>query len=178
MNKKAQIGGVAFFIILLAVIILLAPIILKVAITIMDKTSSQLSTIDTTNKSSDLINFTKSKLTGTLDWAIMLIVLLDMLILMISAFLIDIHPAFVVIYIIGAIALVLTAPYSIVAAEKVYGMSQFSSGSNNVIQYIPMTEFMLNNFGVIIVAILVLTGIILYAKIKFFSQGGGGGGTY
>jgi hypothetical protein len=95
----------------------------------------------------------------------------------VSAFLIDINPAFVVIYIIAMFVLVLSAPFTIGIAEKVYSMSQFSSGADNVIQYIPMTNFLMNNFGAFIVGIIVLSGIIMYAKIKFSSQSPGGTGS-
>lgn len=179
MTKKGQLGGVAFFVVFLALVILLAPVILKVAITMMDSVGTKFSAIDSTNKSSDLVTFTKGKLTGTMDWAIMFFVILNILLLIVTAFLIDVHPAFLIIYIIGAFVLVLGAPYTIMASEKVYAMSQFSVGTENVIQYIPMTEFMLNNFGVVIMGVLVLTGIIMYGKVKLFaSQNTSGGGTY
>lgn len=178
MNKKAQIASVAFFIMLLAGIIIIAPIILRVGISAIDKTSTQLSAIDGTNKSVQLVVYTKNKITGTFDWVIMFLVILNILILLISSFLIDIHPAFLVIYIIGAFVMVITLPYTMALAEKIYSNSEFASGSNNVVQYIPMTEFMLNNFGTIIVGIIVLSGIIMFAKIKYGNQNMGGQSAY
>lgn len=179
MNNKGMFGGVVFFVILLAVIIILAPIVLKVAVSVMTATSNQLAVVDSTNLSANTVTTIKGKVTSSFDWMIMLIFLVNFLVLLISAFLIDVHPAFVVIYIIGCTVLMLTAPYLMVASEKIYSMSQFSAGGNNVIQYLPMTEFLMNNFGIVILAVLVVTGIVMYAKIKFFaSSGGGNGGTY
>lgn len=171
---RGQIAGLAIFVMVLLGMIIVAPIILKVAVTMLDTTSTQLSNIQPSNQSSDDVVFVKNKITGSLDWAIMLLVLINILVLLITSFLIDIHPAFLVIYIIGAFLLVITLPYTAAAGERIYGMAQFSQGTNNVIQYIPMTEFMLNHFGVIIVGVLFLTGIIMYAKIKFSSQNAGG----
>jgi len=176
MNSKAQLGGIVLFVFVLLGLILIAPIILKVGVTILDQTTAQLGNVDATNKSAVQTHFVRDKLTGTMDWMVMLLVIINILVLMVSAFLIDINPAFLVIYILGVFALVLTAPYTVASAEKLYSMSDFT-GSTGVIQYIPMTEFMLNNFGVIIVGVIVLTGIIMYSKIKFFSAGGTSG-TY
>jgi len=175
LNNKGQLSGVAFFIMLVIIMIIVAPIILKVGFTILDTTSTQLSTIDSTNVSSDNVNFVKNKIVGTFDWTIMVLVVINMLVLLVTAFLIDIHPAFLVIYIIGAFAMVITLPYTMSIAEKIYGSTQFSVGADNVVQYIPMTEFMLNNFGTIMVGILILSGIIMYAK---FRSSSGGGTTY
>lgn len=173
MKSKGQIGGVALFIMIVAMLIIIAPILLKVGTTILSTTSNQLATIDTSNVSSNNVDFVKNKITGTFDWVIMLLVIINMLVLLISAFLIDINPAFLVIYIIGAFILVITLPYTMAVAENIYGSSQFSVGANNVIQYIPMTEFLLNNFGTVIVGVLMLSGIIMYAKFRYRSQGGG-----
>jgi len=180
MNKKAQIAGVAFFIVLLIAIIVMAPIILRVGISTIDKTSDQLTSMNIAgNKSVELVTYTRNKLTGTFDWAIMFLVILNILILLFSSFLIDIHPAFLIVYIIGTFLLVITLPYTVSVAEKIYGNADFAAAPNNVIQYIPMTEFMLNNFGVIIVGVIILTGIIMFAKIKYGQQSAGGtGGTY
>lgn len=168
MNNKAQIQSIAFFIGVIIVLVMLAPIILKVGTTMLTKTANQFATIDNTNKSADVVTFTQSKLTGTMDWIVMLLVIFNILVLMVSAFLIDIHPAFVVVYIIGAMALVMTAPFTIMAAEKIYSSSSFSS----MISYIPMTEFLMNNFSIVIVGVIVLTGIIMFAKVRLFSSGG------
>jgi len=69
-------------------------------------------------------------------------------------------------------------PYTVAVAEKIYSNPDFATAPNNVIQYIPMTEFMLNNFGTIIVGVIILSGIIMFAKVKYFSSQSGTGGTY
>lgn len=174
MNNKAQIQSIGAFIGIVIVLILLAPVILKVGTEILSKSATQFSQIDATNKSADVVTFTQGKLTGTIDWIVMTLVLINILLMMVTAFLIDVHPAFVVIYIIGAVALVISAPFVIMTAEKMYSMGDFSS----VISYIPMTEFLMNNFAVVIVGVIVLTGIIMFAKIKLFNSGGGTPSNY
>lgn len=173
--KKGQIQGIAFFIMLLVAVLIVAPIILKVAFTTLDQTATQLSNIDETNRSSDNVVFVRDKITGSFDWLIMFLILINILVLLITAFLIDVNPAFLIMYIIGAFLLVITLPYTVAVAERIYSMPEFTVGSNNVIQYIPMTEFILNNFGIVIVGVIVLSGIILYAKIKFGSRAETGG---
>lgn len=172
MNRKAQLGGIAAFVGVVIVLILLAPILLKVATSILDTTATKLSAVDATNRSSDTVTFVEGKVTGTMDWLVMSLVFINILILLVSAFLIDVNPAFVVIYVIGAFALIITAPFTIAAAEKLYSHSAFTS----VITYIPMTEFLMNNFAVFIVGVMVVTGIIIFAKTSLFASQGGGGG--
>jgi len=174
MNRKGNLAGLAFFIVLLLSLIIVAPIILKVGTEVLGKTSNAFAKVDTTNKSSDTVNFVQGKLTGTIDWFVMFLVLINILLLLFTSFLIDVHPAFLVIYIIGAFFLVVTLPYTAAVAEKIYGMSEFST----TVGYIPMTEFLLNNFGVVIVGVFFLTGIIIYAKIKYSSGASQSGGGY
>lgn len=176
MNKKAQLSSIIAFIGVVILLIIMTPIILKVGYTMLNTTQTNFANLDSTNKSVDVISSTKNTMTNSLDWAVMILIILNMLLLFVTAFLIDVHPAFVIIYIIGAFVLVLTAPYTIIVAEKIYGMSDFA-GAGGVTQYIPMLEFMVNNFGVFIVGVLVMTGIIMYAKIKFFASKNAGG-TY
>ena len=174
MNKKGQLGGIIAVFGVILMLIILAPIILRVGTEVLDKTSTQLQTIDATNNSANQVTFVKNQMTGTFDWVIMFLIMFNILLLLISSFLIDVHPSFLVIYIIGCFILVITLPYSISVAERIYGMSQFNTAPNDVISYIPMTQFILNNFGSFLVGIIVLTGIIIYGKIRYSSQGGGG----
>ncbi len=174
MNRKGNLAGIVFFVGLLLGLIIMAPIILKVGTTILSTTATQLSKVDPSNKSSDATTYVKNSLTGTMDWMVMFFVMINILLLLVTAFLIDVHPAFLVMYIIGAFAIVITLPYTASAGEKIYSMSQFSSGSDNVIQYIPMTEFLLNHFGVVIVGVFFITAVIMYVKIRSTSGSGGG----
>jgi len=178
MDKKGQVQSVLFFIFIVAGLIIITPIILKVGLTILDKTTTQFSDVQPSNQSANLVSSVRNTMANSFDWMVMLMVIADMLVLFVSAFLIDVHPAFVVFYIIGCLVIILTAPYSIVAAEKIYAMQQFNAGQGNPVQYLPMTQFLMNNFGMFILGVLIVTGILIYAKIKFFSQGGGGNVGY
>jgi len=183
MNNRGNIVGLAFFIVVLLSLIIVAPIILKVGTEALGKTSDALSVIDTTNVSSGNVDYVKGQFTGTFDWIVMFLVLINILLLLVTSFLIDVHPAFLVIYLLGAFFLVVTLPYTAAVAEKMYDMCAFSGigagcTENGVIQYIPMTNFLLNNFGVVIVGVFFLTGIIMYAKLKYSSNAGTSGGGY
>jgi hypothetical protein len=174
-NKKGFMGGVAVFVLIVIALVIAAPLLLKVGLTIMDKTSDSLSILDTSNQSSSFIGDVRNKTTSVFDWAVMLIIFANLLLLLVSSFLIDVHPAFLIIYIIMACLLVLTAPYTMSIAEKLYDMEGIGYGDGAVTQYIPMTNFVLQNFGYILVGIIVLSGIIIYAKIRI---GGNSGGSY
>ena len=59
------------------------------------------------------------------------------------------------------------APNLLDAVRRVWGQAAFSEETG---MYLGATGFLLNNFGAIILATLVLSGIIMYAKIKYFSN--------
>jgi len=57
------------------------------------------------------------------------------------------------------------------AVEVVYNdasMSNATTGHDSG-AFLPTTEFMINNFGGIILTIIILSGIIMYAKFKYFT---------
>lgn len=178
MNKNGQVQAIVVITMVILGLIIAVPIILKVGTTVLGTFSTQLSNIDETNKSSDQVTFVEDTITGSFDWVVMLLVLINILLLLVSAFLIDVNPAFVILYIIFAFVLVITLPYTASVGEKIYSMSQFSVGDENVVQYLPMTEFLLNHFGVVMVGIIFLSGVIIYAKIRFRSNQQGGGTSY
>jgi hypothetical protein len=36
--------------------------------------------------------------------------------------------------------------------------------------YLPLTDFLRTNFGAVLLGVIVLSGVIMYAKIKYFSN--------
>jgi hypothetical protein len=42
----------------------------------------------------------------------------------------------------------------------------------------PLQIFIINNFQLIMLGVVILSGIVMYAKFKIFGQGSGTGGAY
>lgn len=182
MNNKGQMNAIIVFAIVVLMLIFVAPILMKIVVAPVEKVSQAFTNVDPTNRTSNEINFIQDKFTGTFDWIIAFLFMFNTLILLVSAFLVDVHPAFLVIYIIAVLFLMIFAPTVLDAVGNIYDNAAFTSdlnGGNNVIQYLPITEFIYDNFGVIMVGIIVMSGIIIFGKYRLGrSSGSGTGGVY
>jgi hypothetical protein len=155
--------GVVTFIGIVVIIIMMAPTLLKIVNEPVDKFSTALSNIDPS--ASEAVDMAHSGFTNLWDTVIMIAFLTSVILLFLSAFLIDTHPAFLVLYIIVCFLLFLFLPDIYDALYKVWG--EFATES----AMLPMTEWLLNNLTGVTLAIVILTGIIMYAKIKSSTQG-------
>lgn len=101
------------------------------------------------------------------DKIMMFVFVVSVIVLFISAFLIDAHPFWVFLYIIAAFILILFAPTIISAADHIYESSTFSDEVN----YSPFMDAIRINYVPILVGIIFITGIIIYGKLRFFGGG-------
>jgi len=90
---------------------------------------------------------------------------------------VDIHPAFLIIYIIALMFLFMFGSTILGALDAVYNPTGvFGSGNvtagGNAIDRMPLVSWILNNFTLVILGIVILSGVIMYAKFKFGTQGG------
>ena len=168
MNKKAQ--GFAFglitFIGIVIILIVLAPTLLHVVTTILTEVGENLNATDT--RAGDAVLGIEEDFTNLWDIVIILAFLLNVILLLISAFLVDTHPAFLIFYIIMVFFTVIFVSGAVDALEGIYATSEYQIV---VGQYLPMTEFLLDYFEIIILGIAVLSGIITYAKLKGSTRG-------
>jgi hypothetical protein len=164
-NKKGQVGIVSFVGVVIA-LLFLAPIFLNVVTT-------------TTGEFADAINGTNSDAAATVDsitttytslwdWALILIFGLNILLLLVSSFFVDTHPAFLLVYILIAFFLMAFAPNILDATDKIYNSAHYAG---EVAAYLPFMDFVRSNFGALILGVLVLSGIIMYSKFKYFGDG-------
>lgn len=86
------------------------------------------------------------------------------LFMIISSFLIDTHPVFVIVYIISAFFLIIFTPSIIEGIQIVYNQPSFVLETAQL----SLTTFLLDHFGEFLVGIYMLTGIIIYGKIRYF----------
>lgn len=186
-NKKGQVEGILTFTVIVLTLLFLAPILFKITLTPLDKFTTSMMTVDSTNKSIESSSFIRGKFTGMMDWVIMAIFIFSIALLLISSFLIDIHPAFFVIYLIASFCIIAFAPSVMTSLDFFYGNAGTTASSNFVLdengvnfveEYLPMTNWAYNNFGLIITGIFILSGAIMYGKYKFSSNSQPAGVNY
>jgi len=159
-NKKGQVefSPMVFFGLIVAVLIL-APIILKVVVTV---TGGVFTALNSTSPSAVAEGqAVVGVVVGFFDYLILIGMTINMILLFISAFFIDTKPVFVILYILFAFILVVLAPSVLDAVDKIW--LQFPDAT----AYIPYTDWMRSNLVAVIVSIIVLTGIIMYGKMRF-----------
>ena len=162
MNRKAQVGIVSFVGVVIA-LLFLAPIFLNVVTTTTGEFADAINSTDA-NAAAAVDSITNTY-TGLWDWVLILVFGLNILLLLISAFFIDTHPAFMLVFIMIAFFTMAFAPNILDATDKIYNSAHYAG---DVAAYLPFMDFLRSNFGAIILGIFVLTGIIMYAKFKYF----------
>jgi hypothetical protein len=167
-NKKGQLDYpiITFFIVVFGLLIL-APIMLKIMRTTQTSFSSSLGNMSGGEQAAT--NFNAVMNVGTTFWDKIIIsaFVISIILLFVSAFLIDAHPLFVILYLFISFMLVLFAPNIIGTLDNLYGSSEFATE-------VGMLSFMDSlriHFGEFLVGIIFITGIIIYGKVRFFSGG-------
>lgn len=174
-QKKGQVVSVvAFFVIILSVLIL-ATLLMSFVNTILNPATSSIGNVS--SQAGNAMSNINASFNKWWDVAVVLLVFLNIIILMISAYQIDTHPVFLIVYIIAVMLLVIFGGNVVSALSGLWDANGiFGSASPqgvDAISRMPMTAYILNHFTLFIFAIIVLSGIIMYSKFKFSSGGMG-----
>lgn len=162
-NKKGQIDyPIITFVILVFGLMLLAPIVLKIFNNIKTPMSNSLGNM-TNGGAVAQANFNKVMDTGIHFWdkVVLSAFILATLLLLISAFLIDTSPFWLILYIFISFMLVLFAGDIVGSLDNIYNSATFSTETASL----SFIGSLRDNFGGILVGIIVITGIIMYGKI-------------
>jgi len=176
MNKKGQAISIVFFFIIMLSVFILAVLLMSLVNTVLEPFRSSISTVD--NRSAEAVGDIQTSFNSVWDWAIAFLFLFNLVILLFSSFMVDIHPAFLVMYIISVMFLlmfgstILGALNSIYDPVGVFGAGNLSAGGN-AISNMPIISYLLNNFTIVILGIIILSGVIMYAKFKVGNSEGG-----
>ena len=171
LNKRGQaLSIVVFFAVIVAVFITSVVIMYFVnsMLTPFQSSISNISTTAGTNVATIQNGFNK-----WWDYATVLIFVINTLLLFISAFLIDVHPAFLLLYIFALLFLfvfgigVIGSVQSIWNADPAIGATTFS----DAVSKMPITNWLVNNFSIVLLGIAILSGVVMYAKFKFANGG-------
>lgn len=168
-NKKGQLDyPILTFAIVLIGLILLAPIILKVVrstITPFGEALGNMSSMGGAVAETN-VNYVLGVFVNFWDGVLMFAFLLAVILLFVSAFLIDTNPFFMILYILLLFLTVVFAPEILGAVDRIYEANAFAQE----VALLPFIDFLRLNFGVVLTAIGILTMIIIYAKIRYFPK--------
>lgn len=166
MNRKGQL---AIPIITLAIIFIaflfIAPFVMKIFNSVMEPLQPVLG-----NQSSEagLAVAAIDNTFGTWwDYAIVFGFLTNIILFLVSAFLVDTHPAFAAVFLLAGFFTVIFAPSAVEGVEKIWDSPDFTEENNDL----PITRFFLDYYGAILTGVMVLGGIILYARIRTGGRG-------
>ena len=159
MNRKAQTDIIAFIAVVVGILIL-SPIILKLGNEILGSFSTAINS--TSETAAVEVSGIHSTLISFWDWIIAIAFLVNIVMLFISAFIVDSHPIFSVFYLISAVITLMFSHYIVSPVETILGIDSFST---EVLQ-LPITNFIVLNFDLILLGIIILTGIIMYGKFR------------
>ena len=177
-NKKGQALSIIFFFVIVLGVFIIAVLLMSLVNTVLDPFKSQVALIS--NESATNVGSIQNSFVSVWDWVVILLFLFNTVILLISSFMVDIHPAFLIIYIIAVMFLfmfgstILGSLNDVYDPSGIFGTGNVSQGGN-AISEMPLTSWFLNNFTMVILGIVIISGVIMYAKFKF---GNSGGGTY
>ncbi len=104
------------------------------------------------------------------DWIMIIAFLVSVILLLASAFFIDTHPFFLVLYIIFNLIMIVFAPNFIEAVDGIWDSAAFLTEATQA----PMMDFIRQNFMIVILGVMIIAGVILYGKLKYISTSSGG----
>lgn len=169
-NKRGQLENpVIIFTIIVVSLIIFAPIALKVFSSIDTGVSNGLGNLSGQQGVIAKANFqaVTTPLVTFWDKVIVVAFVITILLLFVSAFMIDAHPVFVILYILSAFFLVVFTPNILSAVDNIYDSANFATE----VARLTFLDSLRSNFILFLVGIIVVTGIIIYGKLAFFGGG-------
>jgi len=168
--KRGQLDfPIITFLVVFITLLILAPIMLKVFNSVKSPVSAAFG--NATGGTIAQQNFDKVMNVGINFWDKIIVFALfaAFIIMIISAFLIDTNPFWVILYIFIAFMLVLFAPSIVGSLDGIYNSANFATE----VSQLTFIGTLRDHFGVFLLGIIMLTGIIIYGKIFLFSKGSG-----
>jgi len=160
-QKKGQMElSLVIFIVIVVGLIIIAPFVLKAVNSFTTPFSSAIGNMSeeagqsVTHVTDTFINFW--------DFVIMFAFLINLILLILSAFLIDTHPAWVIAYIIFAVFLLIFAPQISELLEKIYDNSELALETSQL----AMVDFLREYLWVIMLGVYIISGVIIYGRIR------------
>lgn len=172
-NKKGQLDfPILTLVILIFGLLIIAPVVLKIFVTTQESIGASLGNVTGGGGEVSATNFNTVMNTAINFWDKVMIAafVIGVLLMLLSAFFIDTHPVWIVLYVFIMFMLILFAPNIIGALDVIYNSATFASE----VSRLTFMDFLRTHFGEFLVGLFVITGIIIYGKIRLFSSSFGG----
>jgi hypothetical protein len=171
MNKNGQVTSIIIFFVLAIAVLMTSIIILRMTNSILTPFQAQIGNVSV--QAGQGVAYIHERFTTWWDYAVVLLLLLNVMILLVSAFLVDIHPAFLIVYILAIFFLFIFGNYALYPLDQIWNQMGTSVEAPQTL----IEQFIINNFQMIMLGIVILSGIVMYSKFKLFG-GQGTGGNY
>jgi hypothetical protein len=175
-KKMSKVGQLDFPIATLMIfvfgLLIFAPMALKVFRSIQTPISDGLANVSYGGDiASQNFNSVMNPLISFWDEVIIFAFILSIILMIVSSFMIDTHPVWIILYIVVWFILIVFAPNIVSAATAIYDSSQFAGE----VALLPLTNALRLHFVEYMVGLGLLSGIIIFGKIGF--GGGLGNGS-
>lgn len=167
LNKQGSNSIVGFLVIAITMLIL-GVILLYIITAIFSPLATQFGTLNP--EAGNILTFILNTFTNFWDWVIVLVVMLHMILLFVSAFLVDTHPVFTIFYIMNCFASILVGNVLLRLVNAIYDNPNFVT----TVASLPYSDFLRTNFIYFYLGVIVLSGIVVYGKVRYFPAGYGG----
>lgn len=170
-HKKGQIElPVLSLIVTIIGLFLVGIIVLKVMSSILTPFQSSVNNMSTVAGAS--VTHIKDTFVNFWDFVLIMGFLLNILVLFYSSFMVNTHPVFVVMFIVFAIFTFIFAPVILDMVNEIYDTIESMSATDAaLVNELAMLNFIRSYFGLIMLGILMVCGIIIYGKYRW--TGGG-----
>lgn len=168
MNNKAQIDyPIITLIVIVFGLLLIAPIVLKIFTSIQTPFSEKLGNVTGGEVAQENFNKVMNTAVNFWDKVIVAAFMFAVILLLISAFLIDTNPFWVILYIFISFMVILFAPDIIGSLDTLYDSPTYAAE----VARLTFMDTLRVHFGEFLVGIFIITGIIMYGKIFLFGGG-------
>jgi len=172
LNKKAQVEFSPVIVIALIIgLIIFAPIMLRIIGVTTGTFFTQM------NQSAPVAvaeaNTAVNKVYNFFDYLIVIAIMINVIMLFVSAWFIDTNPIFIVLYIMFAFIFVLFLPNLMDATDSIWSrMNSVDDDWHTGSMPLTFTSWIRENLMLFSVVIIALSGVVTYAKFKLTSGGG------
>jgi len=168
LSKKAQMDfPLITFIIVVIMLLLVGPIILKIVTGTLTPFATALNNTGAGGEVAGAnVTHVKNVFVSFWDGILIIAFLIVILMLFMSAFLIDASPFFMILYIIMFFLTVVFSPAVLGIVDGIYENAVYV----DEVAQLGFLDFIRLNFGIIITVIGIISMIIIYAKLRFNNQ--------
>lgn len=165
MSKKGQIEfGIAVLIAVVVGLLIISPFILKMFNSVLDPFSEAVN--QTSEVAYDNVQSIKGDAVNFWDFIVLIMFSINILLLFLSAFLIDTHPFFVILFIIFGMFTFILFPAIQEILTQIYNDPTFALE----VSQSPLVDWLQQNLGLVMVIVWLIVGVILYGKWRYGQQ--------